>query len=135
MYDSVPENTSIIPSSESRHDVTLRSGNAHISDFHLSIPGLCLLLAVQYILCLLSVVWLPARCPFHSHQVILKQLSLPYSKKKKKLPPKVLFVRQNENTVSTQIKVEDVQADGPYMSCFTCGVVEVKISVSSPNLL
>lgn len=51
------------------------------------------------------------------------------------LPPKVLFVQQNENTVSTQIKLGDVQDDGPNNAWFTCSGAEVKISVSSSSLL
>lgn len=70
-----------------------------------SVLGLCLLSTVRCVLRLLSATRPPAPRPFRSRQAVLKRPSCPAVQYDFL---KVLFVRQNENTVSTQITLGDV---------------------------
>lgn len=90
-------------------DVTRSSSRLRLmyrTSIHPSILGLCLLSAVQYILCFLSARRLPAQRPFRSHQATVSP-----GGKKTGLPLKRYYLScKMKNTASTQVRLEKTDA-------------------------
>lgn len=111
-------------------DVTRSSSRLRLmyrTSIHPSILGLCLLSAVQYILCFLSARRLPARRPFRSHQATVS----PGGKKNRTSSEKVLFVLQDEkHSVDPSEAGEDRRS---YDARCTRSGAEVEISASSSD--